>query len=139
MDGVWPPCRRKRPHALGGQRPLAAYRSGMHTIDASTLGGGGEPAELRVIEIDSEYGHMQTCGRAEVAYERGDLISLETGGCYDYPSVIGQTQLWNAEEHYLAAFPDEASMKAGIKDLLAGFGDELRVGLHREMTAALAA
>jgi len=110
----------------------------MLTMDAATLAGGGR---AWVTEFDTEHGHVQVYGPGEVAYHparpggEAVLESAATGGCYTGPQVIGEVQIWNAEEHYLAVFPDEASMRAGGRQLAEAFGDALPAGIHRVLAA----
>ena len=59
------------------------------------------------------------------------LESGATSGCYSEPQIIGDVQLWNGEEHYLAIFPDEPSMLVGGRQLAAAWGDALPAGVHR--------
>lgn len=94
-----------------------------------------QPTRVWALEIDLEHGAVQTLGEAEVVACPSDrdgptLMSVSTGGCYDEPQLVGGVELYNAEDHYLAVFADEASMRAGAQDLIAGFGDRLPVGLY---------
>jgi hypothetical protein len=108
----------------------------MLTIDVTALAA-GDANRVWVLEFDTEHGHVQALGEAEVYYHPPRLGStpiLEsgaTGGCYTEPQVIGNIELWNAEEHYLAIFPDQPSMLAGGRQLAATWGDQLPVGIHR--------
>lgn len=96
----------------------------MLTMDVTALAA-GELMAAWVIEFDTEYGQVQTLGAAEVCWwqprrgEGGTLESAATGGCYSEPQVLGEVEVWNAEEHYLAVFADEASMRAGGRALAA--------------------
>jgi len=106
----------------------------MLTMDATTLANGGR---VWAIEFDTEYGHVQTFGEAEVHYylpRRGNGATLEsgaTGGCYSEPQVLGDVEIWNAEEHYLAVFSDQAAMLAGGAQLAAAWGNDLPIGIYR--------
>ena len=109
----------------------------MLTMDVTALAA-GSPARVWMLEVDMEYGHVQAFGQGEVYYHpprRGggpELESGATGGCHSEPQIIGgDLQLWNAEEHYLAIFPDEASMREGGRQLAAAWGDQLPAGIHR--------
>ncbi len=90
-----------------------------------------------MIELDTEHGHVQAFGQGEVYYHpprRGAGPTLEsgaTGGCYTEPQIIGDVEVWNSEEHYLAIFPDQPSMLAGGRQLAAAWGDELPAGIYR--------
>jgi hypothetical protein len=89
----------------------------MLTVDISSLTPGA-PSRLFMLEFDMEYRRVQAFGQGDVCYSRsgrGDpyLESGETGGCYTGPQTIADVELWNAEEHFLAVFPDEESMRAG--------------------------
>lgn len=108
----------------------------MLTIDTATLPP-GEATQTWVLEIDMEYGQVQQFGQGEVYYDParrvagGELESGAAGGCYREPQVLGEMQLWSAEEHYLAIFPDEASMREGGHRIAEAFGDHLPAGIHR--------
>ena len=107
----------------------------MLTVDISSLTPGA-PSRLFMLEFDTEYGRVQAFGQGDVCYSRsgrGDpyLESGETGGCYTDPQTIADVELWNAEEHFLAVFPDEASMRAGGHQLAGAWGDRLPAGIHR--------
>jgi hypothetical protein len=107
----------------------------MLTIDVTALAAGAN--RVWTLEFDIEHGHIQAFGEGEVHYDapsRGTGPTLEsgaTGGCYSEPQIVGDVQLWNAEDHYLAIFPDEPSMLAGGHQIAATWGDELPVGIHR--------
>jgi hypothetical protein len=86
----------------------------MLTLDISALPA-GTPAQAHVLELDLEHGHVQNFGPAGVAVYRtgrGELTveSGATGGCYAESQIIADVQLWNAEEHYLAVFPDNTGV-----------------------------
>jgi hypothetical protein len=106
----------------------------MLTVDVAALPPGGH--RLWVIEADMEYGHA-TAGHTTVGLARdgrGGLYveSDDTGGCYTEPTVIdGDVEAWFAEQHFLAVFPDEASMRAGGRRLAAALGKRLPVGVHQ--------
>jgi hypothetical protein len=107
----------------------------MLTTDISTLQA-GVPSRRWLLEFDREYGHVQVFGQGDVCYSRSGrgesfLESRETGGCYTEPQTIADVQLWNAEEHFLAVFPDEASMRAGGRQLAREWGGRLPAGIHR--------
>jgi hypothetical protein len=108
----------------------------MLTVDITTVHT-GDASRVYVLEFDTEHGHVQAFGEGEVCYyppRRGAGPVVEsgaTGGCYGEPQIIGDVPIWNAEEHYLAIFPDEPSMRAGGRQLAAAWGDELPVGVHR--------
>lgn len=111
----------------------------MLTIDTATMAP-GKPTQAWVLEVDMEYGHVQAFGPGEVYWtpprrgSDGELESGATGGCYSGPQLVGtggQVELWNAEDHYLAAFPDEASMREGGRVVAQVFGDQLPAGIHR--------
>jgi hypothetical protein len=107
----------------------------MLTADIGTLAAGAA-SRLYVLEFDVEYGRVQAFGEGEVYCScngRGEpyLESGQTGGCYSQPQTIGGVQLWNAEEHYLAVFADEAAMRAGGRQLTQAWGDQLPVCIHR--------
>src|SRR5215471_19222942 len=95
-----------------------AEEPAMLPVDISTLKT-EEVNRVHVLEFDTEHGHVQVFGKGDVyCYppRRGSGPTLEsgaTGGCYSEPQMIGDVQLWAAEEHSLAIFPDEASMRAG--------------------------
>jgi hypothetical protein len=108
----------------------------MITMDVTALPA-ADANRVWALEFDSEHGHVQAFGESEVYYylpRCGAGPTLEsgvTGGCYSEPQIIGDVQIWNAEEHFLAIFPDESSMRAGGRQLAAAWGDELPVGVHR--------
>jgi hypothetical protein len=108
----------------------------MLTVDISTLKA-DELNRVHMLEFDMEHGHVQVFGEGGVYLyppRRGTGPTLEsgaTGGCYSKPQMIADVQLWNAEEHFLAIFPDEASMRVGGRQLAREWGDELPVGIHR--------
>jgi hypothetical protein len=52
------------------------------------------------------------------------------GARQSQPQTIGGVQLWNADEHYLAIFADEAAMRDGGRQLARAWGDQLPVGIH---------
>jgi hypothetical protein len=100
-----------------------------------------QPVEAWVIEIDTEYGAVQVFGQAKVTYhpqangyQDGMIESEETGGCYDDSRESLGVELFSAEEHYLAVFPDEESMKQGVEGVCAYFGDILPIGIYRGLT-----
>ena len=45
--------------------------------------------------------------------------------------MLGDVEIWNAEEHYLAIFGDEGSMRAGGRALAAAWGNDLPIGIYR--------
>ncbi|HEY3958650.1 MAG TPA: hypothetical protein VGM53_35250 [Streptosporangiaceae bacterium] len=101
----------------------------------------GTPSQAHIIEFDLEHGHVQNFGQAGVAVYRSGRGELQvesgvTGGCYADPQIIADVQLWNAEEHYLAVFPDSTSMRSGGRQLAAAWGDSLPVAIHRVLAAS---
>jgi len=108
----------------------------MLSIDATTLDPNSGNT-VYALEFDIEHGRVQVHGETEVFYNppqrhRGpELESAATGGCYTEPETIRDVQIWNAEEHYLAIFPDEPSLQAGGRQLAAEWGDALPHGIHR--------
>jgi hypothetical protein len=111
----------------------------MLSIDRTTLDA-GTWVELWVLEFDLEYRHVQVNGRAQVSYTpQGrmgpELESGDTGGCYSEPHMIGDVEVWIAEEHRLAVFADEASMRAGARNLARNWGEDLPVGIYRVLEA----
>jgi hypothetical protein len=88
-----------------------------------------------VIELDWEHGHVQTLGEADVypSYDGRRNFAVEsesTGGAYIEDTMIGDVQLWIAEQHYLAVFDSEDAMHRGGAQLAAAFGDEMPVGIY---------
>ncbi len=83
----------------------------MLTVDITTLQA-DDANRVYMLEFDAEHGHVQAFGESDVYYyppRRGAGPTLEsgaTGGCYSEPQIIGDVQIWNAEEHLLAIFPE---------------------------------
>lgn len=110
----------------------------MLTTDTATLKVGAA-SRLYVLEFDMEHGWVQLFGQGDVYYShsgRGEtfLESGETGGCYTNPQMVADMQVWSAEEHFLAVFPDEASMRAGGRRIIREWGEELPTGIHRALS-----
>jgi hypothetical protein len=103
----------------------------------------GENKPAFLIEFDSEHGTLQAFGAGEVMVWRSSgrraLVSEGTGGEYHEPDVIsgdeGTMEMWHAEEHCLAVFADEESMRKGAAIIVEVWGDELPVGIHRRLTS----
>ncbi len=110
----------------------------MLTTDISTLKA-DTASRLYVLEFDMEHGRVQVFGQGDVYYSRSRrgepfLESGQTGGCYTDPQMVADMQVWSAEEHFLAVFPDEASMRAGGRQIIRERGDELPTGIYRVLS-----
>jgi hypothetical protein len=109
----------------------------MLTIDVTALKDGATH-RFHILEFDMEHGRVQAFGAHELGFSRSGggeplLESSVTGGCYTSPQAVADVELWNAEEHFLAVFPDRASMREGGRRLAREWGDELPAGIYRTL------
>ena len=117
---------------------MTTPRTPMLTVDLAALPPGKSP-RLHALEFDLEHGHVQAFGRIDVTYAKDGrgrpyVESGETGGCYTDPDVVDGVQVWAAEDHRLAVFPDAPSMCEGARRLAAAWGDALPAGIARVIT-----
>jgi hypothetical protein len=91
----------------------------------------GKARLLWAIEIDTEYGSVQTFGPGEVLKDRDYLESGATGGCYSEPQVVaGMVEVRSAEEHYLAVFDSEEAMTSGAHLLAVAWAATLPASIY---------
>jgi len=91
-----------------------------------------------VLEFSTEYGEILVSEEADVIAHpsSGKVIeSCQTGGWYSDPRLVDEVELFDADQHYLAVFPDEEAMQDGAASLAHTMADEISASLAASFLA----
>ena len=114
----------------------------MFTVPKEEL---NEETEYWILEWTDEDGHNYVAHKGPGHINilgNGDIESVETGttyhGCNDQWGSwhnMGPLDVWGDDYWSMAIFPDEDSMKIGAQIIIQVYGNDLSIGIYKDLIA----